>query len=371
MSRNSMAQYYGISGGPGGAGTVNNPQPTWTRYGDYFLKQAGYDTTGIAMSVDIVNLGGFTCTLISNRHVLLANHVSYGALPLDVYFVNNSNVTFKYQIISAQQVFSSDIRIGYLNQPVDSTLKFLKVVPENFLNNFHSSASSSTGKYPDTLPVLYNTNGYYAGSGGVFGSTDTWRRTWCGTLRYKDLDSEAPGSLLRYIYPVAGKKYNNSETLVNGDSGNIVFIPINNEIVILGAWYGGADSTTGKAPGESLGSTPFMAPYINQINSAMTTLAGASYSLTQASLPIFNAQEVTWSAVALPVPAVTYNALKTLNRVPPINNNVNIEDGLFPVLPSDPTVNSVLKIKPEFNGISINLLNSITNEAISPQKSYL
>ena len=307
MSTNSMAKYHGIGDGPGGSGTTNNPQPTWTRYTDYFLN--AYNTTGIAMSVDIVNLGPYTCTLISNRHVLLARHVGIAA-GSNVYFVNNSNVTFTYQIISMQTVGPAaatdpgytDISIGYLDRPIDTTLQFLKVVPANFLNylqtSFIKTLDGNDNEVDDlsvpfispVLPVLYNTNGWYPNPAA--GSTDTWRRTWCGTLKLafgvhqSTLDySSPPASFLSHAFPITGAKYNNSEALRTGDSGNIVFIPINSEIVILGAWYQGGSE---RVAGQGIGTTSFLAPYITQINSAMTTLAGGtSYSLTQANLSGF------------------------------------------------------------------------------------
>ena len=293
MSTNSMAKY--------------NGGISWTRYTDYFLN--AYNTTGIAMS--IYGFGPYTCTLISNRHVLLAKHVGLNiAVGTNVYFVNNSNVTFTYQIISMQTVGPAaatdpgytDISIGYLDRPIDTTLHFLKVVPANFLNylqtSFIKTLDGNNNEVDDlsapfispVLPVLYNTNGWYPNPAA--GSTDTWRRTWCGTLKLafgvhqSTLDySSPPASFLSHAYPIAGAKYNNSEALRTGDSGNIVFIPINSEIVILGAWYQGGSA---RVAGQGIGTTTFLAPYITQINSAMTTLAGGtSYSLTQASLSGF------------------------------------------------------------------------------------
>ena len=363
MSRNSMVRYLGVQAfeTPGNTNAtlagLQHPMPRWTRYNDYFLTQKGYDTTAIAVAIDILHLGHYSCTLISNRHVLLAGHVvpsadasritspaadtteaaewlapSPGHLfgtpaavgPLYVYFVNNSNVTFRYEITGVRAVRDrfpgdddrGDISIGYLDRTIDTTLRFLKVVPANFLNylqtNFIKTLDDSNEveqltslSISPVLPVLYNTAGWYPSipGGGTYGSTDLMHRTWCGALNQVDLaprQSLTPAPLpgLWYIHPIAGAKFSNSQFLIQGDSGSAVFIPItnvinnviNNEIVLLGTWWGGGQtlSTQVVVAGQSIGLTTFLAPYITQINSAMTTLAGGtSYSLTQANLSGF------------------------------------------------------------------------------------
>jgi hypothetical protein len=268
MSINSMAQYNG--------GT------SWTRHNDYFLKENGYNTTGIALSLQGVGSQG--CTLISNRHVLLAKHVSDAlfTLPQTVYFVNNSNVTFTYTITNVATIGTSsgpgytDISIGYLNTTVDVSLSFHKVIPSNFLSYIQNGSVISGNQFISPyLPVFYM-------DGGDGSSTN--KRTWCGNLQY--VCDTCTSDLLYYTRPIAGTKYNNSQALIGGDSGNIVFIPVNNEIVILGTWYQSAGGGAGN-PGDDLGVSSFIAPNISAINSAMTTLAGTSYSLTQADLSGF------------------------------------------------------------------------------------
>ena len=124
------------------------------------------------------------------------------------------------------------------------------------------------------LPVFYM-------DGGDGASTN--KRTWCGNLQY--ICDTCTSDILYYVRPIAGAKYNNSQAIVGGDSGNIIFIPINNEIVILGTWYTTAGGLGN--PGDDLGVSSFITPNISAINSAMTTLAGTSYSLTQANLSGF------------------------------------------------------------------------------------
>jgi hypothetical protein len=118
--------------------------------------------------------------------------------------------------------------------------------------------------------------------GGDGASTN--KRTWCGNLQF--ICNVCYSEVLYYTRPRSGNRYNNSQAIVGGDSGNIIFIPVNNEIVILGTWY----ATSGGAgnPGDDLGQSSFIAPNITEINSVMSTLAGTSYSLTQADLSGFN-----------------------------------------------------------------------------------
>ncbi len=286
MSVNSMAQYNG--------GT------SWTRYANYFLKENGYNTTGVSLATTAApgspgtgGIGSQGVTLISNRHVLMANHVSalWGTgdinanYPITVYFVNDSNTTFSYTINSAANVTTigassgigyTDISIGYLNTTVDSSLRFHKVIPSAFLSYIQNGSLIAGNQFISPyLPVFYM-------DGGDGASTN--KRTWCGNLQL--ICNTCTSPLLYYTRPRSGNRYNNSQALTGGDSGNIIFIPVNNEIVILGTWY----TTSGGAgnPGDELGASSFIAPNISAINTAMTNLAGTNYSLTQADLSTFN-----------------------------------------------------------------------------------
>lgn len=261
-----------------------NGGTSWTRYANYFLAENGYNTTGVSLAIG--GVGAMGATLISNRHVLLSKHVSDALFiyPQTIYFVNNSNTTFSYTINSAADVATigsnsgagyTDITIGYLNTTVDASLSFHKVVPTSFLNYIQNGSVYSGNQFKAPyLPVLY-----MDGGDGVSNN----KRTWCGNLQM--VCYTCYSVLLNYVRPIAGAKYNNSQALIGGDSGNIIFIPVNNEIVILGTWYG----TSGGAgnPGDPLGFSSFITPNISAINSAMTTLAGTSYSLTQANLSSF------------------------------------------------------------------------------------
>ena len=287
MSINSMAQYNG--------GT------NWTRHTDYFLAENRYDTTGVSLATAGAvgspgpgGTGGQGVTLISNRHVLMANHVSalWGTggnnanYPITVYFVNNNNTLFTYTINSAANVatvYSSnneytDISIGYLNTTVDASLSFHKVIPSTFLNYIQQEydQSNERNEFVPYFPVFYMDGGDT--NNGVI-PNPYQKRTWCGNIVYGDV-------LAQIVRPIAGKRFNNSQSIVGGDSGNIVFIPFNQEIVVLGTIYQ-TDVLGPVPPGSKVGISSFIAPHIDQINTAMSTLAGTSYSLTQADVSIY------------------------------------------------------------------------------------
>jgi hypothetical protein len=278
-----------------------NGGTNWTRHTDYFLAENRYDTTGVSLATAGAvgspgpgGTGGQGVTLISNRHVLMANHVSalWGTggnnanYPITVYFVNNNNTLFTYTINSAANVatvYSSnneytDISIGYLNTTVDASLSFHKVIPSTFLNYIQQEydQSNERNEFVPYFPVFYMDGGDT--NNGVI-PNPYQKRTWCGNIVYGDV-------LAQIVRPIAGKRFNNSQSIVGGDSGNIVFIPFNQEIVVLGTIYQ-TDAFGPVPPGSKVGISSFIAPHIDQINTAMSTLAGTSYSLTQADVSIY------------------------------------------------------------------------------------
>jgi len=249
---------------------------SWTRNTNCILRDTnGYDTSGIALN--IYGIGGQGATLISNRHVLLAAHVSSTfTLPQTVYFVNNSNTTFTYTITAVQGVGPSsgtgytDISIGYLNTTVDASLTYYKVFPSNFLDYLQLGSPYPTFTYLNPhLPLFY---------------MDQEKKFLCGDLDGVSLvDVTSPK--LSLVFSTDANRFSNSEQVVGGDSGNVIFAPVDGEIVVLGTWY----TTSGlpKSAGNSIGISSYICPNISTINSIMTSLAGTSYSLTEISLSPF------------------------------------------------------------------------------------
>lgn len=259
---------------------VYNGGTSWTRNTNCIVSStSGYDTTGICLN--IAGIGNEGATLISNRHVLLSKHVSDTfTLPQTVYFVNNSNTTFTYTITSVQGIGSSsgtgytDISIGYLNTTVDASLTYYKVFPSNFLNYLQLGTSSPNfQEITPYLPAFYVSSGKKFLCGDIDGLTTYFLSTDTGVY------------YPRLVYSSVTNRYNNSEALVGGDSGNAIFCPVNNEIVLLGA--NATTSGMSKSVGNVIGTSSYLVSHISAINSAMTTLAGTSYSLTEADLSSF------------------------------------------------------------------------------------
>lgn len=253
---------------------------SWTRNTNCIVSStSGYDTTGISTGINLY--GGIGATLISNRHVLLANHTAPGnTAGSTVYFVNEANTTFTYTISSVGMVGPygqgyTDISIGYLNTTIDPSLTYYSVFPSTFEDYIQTTVYASYRKDLNTpMPLFY---------------MDQEKKFLCGDLKYIFLNDGTPSWLsdkLGLIFSNDTERYNNSEALVGGDSGNALFAPINGELVLMGANY---ESFTyvKTAQGTSMGTTSCLYKHISDINSVMTSLAGTSYSLTEINMSSF------------------------------------------------------------------------------------
>ena len=109
----------------------------WPRNNNCWAKSI--DLTGYAGCV--VPLGGVGGgTLITKKHVLLANHVPYSASPFMIFFVNNNNVSLIYNVVKTKRVGDTDILIGELDKEVDSSLKVCSVLPANYIKYFNKES---------------------------------------------------------------------------------------------------------------------------------------------------------------------------------------------------------------------------------------
>jgi len=221
----------------------------WPRNTNCWAKSI--DLTGYAAC--IVPLGGVGGgTLITKKHVLLSNHVPYSNSPFMIFFINNNNVSLVYNVIKTKRVANTDILIGELDKEVDSSLKVCSVLPANYIKYFDKQSN---------FPLLYSDQERKAliGEHGLinttYGSTNTL------------INMSKDPNRAQYFEPVIG-----------GDSGNIVSTIINNEVVLIGAWY----MTFGAMAG--LGTN--IPSYITEVNNTISSLS-SGYKLNEVDLSGF------------------------------------------------------------------------------------
>jgi len=221
----------------------------WPRNNNCWAKSL--DLSGYSAAV--VPLGGVGGgTLITKRHILLANHVPYSQSPFMIFFINNNNVSLVYNVMKTKRVANTDILIGELDKEVDSSLKVYNVLPANYLKYFGNAIN---------FPLLYSDQERKAliGENGLinttFGSTNTL------------INIPKDSNRAEYF-----------EALIGGDSGNIVSTIINNEIVVIGAWY--------MTFGTSAGLATNIPNYINEVNNTISSLTNG-YKINEVDLSGF------------------------------------------------------------------------------------
>jgi hypothetical protein len=205
---------------------VRNPA-SWVRV---------FNWTGAAAGIN--GLGGVGGgTLISRRHVLLANHVPYPARPFDIFFANASSRTFTYKVTNIQQVGDTDIAIGTLDRDADPSLNVYRVLPDNWtqyiankVESFNKMGVTGTN-YAFVLPVLYSGQNRKVSTADVVNIS----------LGLAGVNIPAFEVARAFGDPIIG-----------GDSGNPIFAMLGDELVLLGAWYTGPDR------GFSVGTFPWL-----------------------------------------------------------------------------------------------------------------
>ena len=221
----------------------------WPRNNNCWAKSL--DLTGYCAC--IVPLGGVGGgTLITKKHVLLANHVPYSNSPFMIFFINNNNVSLVYNVMKTKRVANTDILIGELDREVDPSLKVYNVLPANYDKYFDKV---------NNFPILYSDQerkaliGEFGGINNSYGSTNTV------------INVPKDPNRAQYF-----------EAVIGGDSGNIVSTIINNEVVLIGAWY--------MTLGSSAGVGTNIPNYINEINNTIASLT-SGYKVNEADLSGF------------------------------------------------------------------------------------
>ena len=221
----------------------------WPRNNNCWAKSL--DLSGYAAAV--VPLGGVGGgTLITKKHVLLANHVPYSQSPFMIFFINNNNVSLVYNVMKTKRVANTDILIGELDKEVDSSLKVYNVLPANYLKYFDKQIN---------FPLLYS---------------DQERKALIGENGMINTTYGSTNTLINISKDTNRSQY--FEALIGGDSGNIVSTVINNEIVVIGAWYMTLGTMAGLATN--------IPSYINEVNNTISSLS-SGYKLNEVDLSMF------------------------------------------------------------------------------------
>lgn len=201
-------------------------------------------------------------TLITTKHVLFAAHFIPDILPggTPILFVDDQNNNVRRNIISYAIDNTTDIAIGLLDQDVSSNIKIAKVLPTNYTRYIETTLfkyAIALNRYEQAL--VKNTT-----------------LTWGGSLIWLGTATDV-GFIPNHNIIINGLDTNDpykdfTRTIEDGDSGNPIFIIIDNELVLLTTWD---RSTYG----------PFItARYsvVNQLINNLSPLQG--YSLTAINL---------------------------------------------------------------------------------------
>ena len=208
----------------------------WPRNNNCWAKSI--DLTGYAAC--IVPLGGVGGgTLITKKHVLLANHVPYSASPFMIFFVNNNNVSLVYNVVKTKRVANTDMLIGELDKEVDASLKVCSVLPANYIKYFNKETN---------FPLLYS---------------DQERKALIGEHGLINITYGSTNTLINISKDVNRAQY--FEAVIGGDSGNIVSTIINNELVLIGGWY--------MTFGTMAGLATSIPSYIDEVNNVISSLS--------------------------------------------------------------------------------------------------
>ncbi len=213
----------------------------WTRnVSSWTLKGSPIDFTGVAGSNDdLANhfnngfMGG--ATLISPRHYVTAQHFKL-ANGTNVNFVDAGGNIITRKVVNSTNISGTDINIGILDADLPNTIKYYQLISASNLN---SLVQKIDGQAIDLPVVVFNA------------SAQTLVRS---------LERQDPVRLSHKLY-TSGFRSSYSRDLAGGDSGQPVFLLIDNTPILLTANYHADD-------GPNLGN------YISQINSAMSLLGG-------------------------------------------------------------------------------------------------
>lgn len=189
----------------------------------------------------------FCATPVTPRHVLMANHAPVSGT---LRFVDADNNVIERTITSAQSIsgasLSKDVKVGLLNSALPESIGFARLLPAN---------------YADYLPdVSYGLP--------ALGLSQFERAS------VHEIYSLSAGQVACHN-PTTADRIDFQGAVIVNDSGNPLFVIIDDELVFVGMW-----TYTGWGSGTNL------ADYLSDIDTAITSLGGG-YQLTTVDLSEF------------------------------------------------------------------------------------
>jgi len=220
----------------------------------------------------------FAGTLISPRHVLFARHYDWLSEGTTMTFVDMNNQVVERILVAKRphtnyftfqnRIVYRDFTVGILNEDVPPSISFAKVLPDDYADYLRTGYG---------LPCVRFTQEENAWLGNI-STLEAVDSHPVGGINYKASAATPPvGSPRRDFYGPIGINQN----LKDGDSGNPMFIIVNDQPVLLTVWTYGA-SGTGTA----------IHKYKDDLNAMMSWLsnlvgAATNYQLTKIDLSGF------------------------------------------------------------------------------------
>ncbi len=233
------------SRGNGGGGWSRNAS-VWTKNGDFPL-----DLTGVS---PWNSYGGYTRagTLISPKHIVYANHFQY-PIGTTIVFIDSAGAVVSRTVQAKAYIQNSDIIVGVLNEAVPNTVAFYPIMSGDEINHYFDTTTGMP------LVVLDQE-----------GKAIVRNVVLIGHPQLKRTLHQVATSLPRSLF---------SEELVDGDSGNPGFLVAGDQLIL---------NFTHKGPSHGIAHGNF----INEINSAMTTLGSSGYQVSTFDLSCFTSGQI-------------------------------------------------------------------------------
>jgi len=230
-------------------------------------------------------------TLITRKHALFAKHFVTSILPnggTPLIFVDENNNAIRRNIIQ-YGYDSTDIAVALLDSEVPANIKIAKVLAPNFTDYMNISIIGSIYDNYNTqinsfrnVPLLYSVGldqeekaivKIFNGC-DLYGSGSSPNTVWFQLVSASDIDPNISYTYYGTTAPDPRQFSSFSEPIIVGDSGNPLFLIIDNELVILCSWW---TSSGG----------PFITNRYNEVNSIIESLSpGQGYSLTPVNLEL-------------------------------------------------------------------------------------